>query len=282
MLAAPGADWQYNQLGYLLAGLVVRGATNQRFDAYCRRRIFEPLGLGTAVFGGRDTAVPGRATYYEFDGAGALGVYTGGLYPFAGVAPAAGLNLTARELARFDAALTRGELLEPGALETMWAPARLSSGKEARYRTGTMGYACGWTLIHYSGHTARGHDGGHTNAYFRFEPDGLTVIVLTNLVDRDGPPLCGCSSASPRSIFLASRTHVRSWDASTRRSRRANTSSHPSSAAPSSLPFRTTQSSTTTSPGGSSRVTRAKRVTWTSRSTPRGPPWQPTKRTQQR
>ena len=109
MRARPGDRWAYNQSGYLLAGMIVRKLSGTRFDEFCRKRIFEPLGMSTARFGGSKVLIPGRATYYEKDDQGRLRPYFDGVYTLAGVAPAAGLNVSVKDMARFVIALEGGK-----------------------------------------------------------------------------------------------------------------------------------------------------------------------------
>jgi CubicO group peptidase (beta-lactamase class C family) len=186
----PGARWRYNQAGYLLAGLIIQKLTGMTFAEFCEARIFEPLGMSSAEFGGVGTLVPNRASTYGPDSQGRPRPFLDGTYELAGIAPAAGLNLTAADLAKFVGALSRGELLTSESIVEMWRPVTLNDGTEFRYKDETVGYGIGWSSTHYtSGHVGFGHDGGMTNAFEHFPEDDLTVIVLTNWVNPNGPPM---------------------------------------------------------------------------------------------
>jgi D-alanyl-D-alanine carboxypeptidase len=51
---APGADWEYSNTNYLLAGMVIERVTGRPYGAEIERRLVRPLSL-------RDTSLPGRS-----------------------------------------------------------------------------------------------------------------------------------------------------------------------------------------------------------------------------
>jgi CubicO group peptidase (beta-lactamase class C family) len=110
---------------------------------------------------------------------GTLGYLDGLRYP-TWAYPAAGLNSTLADLAKFDAALQDGKLVKRTTLERMWTPTRLANGRLANYGPG-------WSV--YSPDCRRrrrvGHSGGRSNSIIHFVDDGLTVIVLCNLHGAD-------------------------------------------------------------------------------------------------
>lgn len=176
----PGDKWSYNQTGYLLVGMLVEQLTGMTFGEFVLERIAKPLGLDSARFGGAATLVPDRAPLYEIDDEGTLRPYLTWRYPASGIAAAAGLNLSARDFARFCAAFAGGGLLGPDSRQAMWEPVRLNDGRVPRFRMGTLGYGCGWAEYLYRGHVAYGHDGGGTNVFNYFPADDLSIVVLTN------------------------------------------------------------------------------------------------------
>jgi CubicO group peptidase (beta-lactamase class C family) len=88
--------------------------------------------------------------------------------------PAAALNMSALDLAKFFTALTTGKLLRQATIESMWAQVQLESGKK-------INYAQGWTVGEIAGRKTVGHEGGGCAWVSHVPSASLTVIVLTNL-----------------------------------------------------------------------------------------------------
>ncbi|MBP2328094.1 CubicO group peptidase (beta-lactamase class C family) [Kibdelosporangium banguiense] len=65
-LFAPGTDWSYANINYMLAGLLIEKITGRPYGDALQRRILRPLGL-------QDTMVPG--TWPEIPGPHAHGYY---------------------------------------------------------------------------------------------------------------------------------------------------------------------------------------------------------------
>ena len=67
----PGAEFEYSNLGFALAGLAVSRAVGRPLEEFVRDTLFVPLGLTSTFF---DSAVPGdvpRAVGYSLDSSGA-------------------------------------------------------------------------------------------------------------------------------------------------------------------------------------------------------------------
>ena len=68
---APGTEYGYSNTNYLLASKIVERASGERFPAFVRSRILEPLGMThTSLRDDVMLVVPGRALGYTRDGAG--------------------------------------------------------------------------------------------------------------------------------------------------------------------------------------------------------------------
>jgi CubicO group peptidase (beta-lactamase class C family) len=122
--------------------------------------------------------IPGRANTYaciHATGESAGTIYNSHLNWPPILRTAAGLHSTAQDLANWLIALLRGSLLkQSSSLETLWSPVPLYDG-----RPGIWGI--GWIV----NQRATGRvctPGGGAKAQIALYPDGLAVILLTNLL----------------------------------------------------------------------------------------------------
>jgi CubicO group peptidase (beta-lactamase class C family) len=95
-----------------------------------------------------------------------------------GCTGAAGLNISAPDLATFDAALSHGTLLNKSSLEQMWAPYQLTNGELGRF-------TAGWMTRIWNGHRLVFHLGGDFVMYAHIPDEEMSVIWLTNLDPSD-------------------------------------------------------------------------------------------------
>jgi CubicO group peptidase (beta-lactamase class C family) len=169
---APGEKFSYHQSGFRMLGVIVEKLTKQTYSEFLRARVFEPLGM-TAQFGGTEAAVIKRrapTSYYrESD------TLRGWIYPFSvRDYPAAGLNSSAGDLARFLLALDAGKVLKPESMHALLTPVRLNDGSE-------KGYGLGWTIGEHKNRKVVGHEGGGAIWVAHFPAEHLSVVVLCNL-----------------------------------------------------------------------------------------------------
>lgn len=173
--APADGTWRYSGGGYLILQLLIEEATQQPFDAYMRRAVFEPLGMQNSTFVDPDeerlaefyAADGSPATHYRFTATGAASLYT-----------------SAADLTRFLQAHLEGKdgappgrgVLAPETLDAMRAP-------EAR-----VGFLPLWGIGHTlyapngQGGFIIGHDGANfpaINTTARLDPaTGYAIIVL--------------------------------------------------------------------------------------------------------
>jgi CubicO group peptidase (beta-lactamase class C family) len=180
---APGTRWRYSNTGYYLLGLLIEARSGQPYAEFLAQRIFVPLGMTATRANDPYAIVPGRAAGYTLvDGELRNAEY----YSASGTYAAGVLLSTVADLARWDAALATGTVLDPALVAEMWTPRRpdLPAEPGAGFR---MGW--GWFVFDEWDGTPRrwaGHNGGikgfsSTLTHF-FEP-ALTVVLLFN---RDG------------------------------------------------------------------------------------------------
>lgn len=171
---APGEAFSYSLVGYVMFTKIIEAIENKPFEAVVTERIFTPLGLEAAVYGGSDVIVPGRfpQTYEWKDGALA---YHHNDFPQESFS-AGGLNISAADLAAFMAALHGGSFLPPSARDEMWASFPYK-------REGDRYYGLGWFSYNRSkdGRFVVGHEGGGSSWLVHLPEEGVTIVALSNM-----------------------------------------------------------------------------------------------------
>ena len=177
---APGAAYAYNNIGYHLLGFVIENVSGMPFFEFLRERMFEPLHMNTAAM--ISAPLPAAA---------AVGYVWSGTTPRPAsdwltapglVEAEGGLRMSARDLAKWDAALLGGQFLTGNSLSQMHAPARLNDGSP-------IPYGFGWVPDEINGQPYVWHNGelGAFKAQFvRHSAGKMSVIVLGNT---DGAPV---------------------------------------------------------------------------------------------
>ena len=187
----PGTKSEYSGLNFLTLMHLVETVTGQPFDVFCRKDIFDPLGMDQTGFYSTDRSVSWVVP--TTDTAGTL--YQGSVHdPIAramgGVSGNAGLFSTARDLARFAYMLTHEgridgrQFLEPGTIEAFTSKADVPSSTRA----------LGWDTKSPDGYSSAGEDfsvssfghTGYTGTSLWIDPtQDLFVLLLTNRVYPD-------------------------------------------------------------------------------------------------
>jgi CubicO group peptidase (beta-lactamase class C family) len=169
----PGEKFSYHQSGYRLLGKIIERLAKKSYAGFLKENVFVPLGMTATQFGGTEAAVikwRSPASYNRESGE-----LRGWLYPFTPRDyPAAGLNSSAVDLAKFFSALAAGKFLKPESLRNMWSAVRLNDGSE-------KAYGLGWTVDQHKGLQVVGHEGGGAIWVAHFPTEHLSIIVLCNL-----------------------------------------------------------------------------------------------------
>lgn len=168
---APGAMWNYSNIGVALAGHLVELHTGDDFADYCAAQIFAPLGLAHTSW--RLADFPDRAALampYVWTG---TAYEPAGHYTFADY-PSGALRTSARDLARFLIALHAGQIVAPATVDEMFraqVPALEAEQGLIWFRTTIDG--ADW--VAHSG----GELGVSTLVLLR-PADGLAIVLLMN------------------------------------------------------------------------------------------------------
>jgi CubicO group peptidase (beta-lactamase class C family) len=188
LLYPPGTGRIYDDLGYILLGLIVESITGVTFDNYCQNEIFEPLGMSETMF------VPPKAllgrivpTEIDADRGGLLRgiVHDKRAYLMGGVAGHAGIFTTARDLGKFSRSILGHD---KGALARTLSAASVTLMWSRQWRDTEGEYGLGWDRLRPSymngidDTDAVGHT-GFTGVSLVISPKrDLAMILLSNRV----------------------------------------------------------------------------------------------------
>jgi CubicO group peptidase (beta-lactamase class C family) len=166
---APGTRYRYSNTGYVLLALTVERASGERFAHFLHDRIFAPLGMnGTLAREDRGPAVPHRAYGYSVNASGVRRTDQSNTSATLGDG---GIYTSVRDLAKWDAALERHQLVSADAQRLAW-----TAGDPAPY-------GFGWFVNRRPDTLEVWHNGesrGFTNGVARYPERRLAVWVLTN------------------------------------------------------------------------------------------------------
>ena len=176
----PGTKWQYSNTNYVLAGEIFEKASGQGLLAFLRARIFQPLGMQSA--GDCSEGSPADAAAYTRFASGPprpVKREAAGWYFAAGE-----LCMTPSDLAKWDLAFLRHEILSPRSYEEFTREVRLSNGDATHYALGlSVGEFNRMPIIAHSGEVS-----GFISSNTLYPTRRGAVVVLTN---EDGIDLIG-------------------------------------------------------------------------------------------
>ncbi len=177
LATAPGSSYLYSNSGYVLAGLVIEKVTGKTWEEVMQERLFVPLGMTSAGFGG--TGTPGREDQpwpHTKDGVPLSSNGPAADNPPV-MGPAGTVHATMEDWARFIADQLKGArgekaLLKPASYEMLHKP-------------NLENYAMGWIVVNrpWAGGPALTHSGDNTLNYcitWLAPKKGFAVLVCTN------------------------------------------------------------------------------------------------------
>ena len=191
LLYPPGTQWAYSNVGYQLLGFLLSRVTGQYYGDFLQQRIFTPLGMSSVRFMDAPEVPGDCAIGYELQGGDAPAV---GLDPGLSVYFSngeSGIQVSALDMAKWDAALDAATLLTPASQALMWSPAPSAVLPAQTYDFGTT-YGFGWFLgtagngVHVVSHS--GGMPGFSNEFMRWRETRWSVMVMTNLDSESGNP----------------------------------------------------------------------------------------------
>ncbi|AVE03781.1 serine hydrolase [Pseudomonas palleroniana] len=173
-----GKGYSYNQTSYALLGKIIERLSGKSFTDFIVDRQFAVAGMPNTRYFTDQDIVPNRADTYmniTTDGEPAGKMFKSALNWPPVLRPAAGLHSTAEDLANWVIALQSGLLLkETSSIDTMMTATPMYDGSPGIW-------GIGWHL----GKSAMGGvpaPGGGAKAQVVLYPDGLGIVLLTNLL----------------------------------------------------------------------------------------------------
>ena len=177
LAVGPDQKWTYSNMGVALAGYVAEVAAEQDYADLYAKQIFTPLGMDNSGFrwkdlGGVEVAVP-------YSWKTGQGYVTRGHYTFSD-APNGGLRSSARDMARFLAAIMRGGELGGARILKASTVTEMLAVQDAELKSN---WGLSWYTHSFLGKTWIGHGGDESDAAadMAYSPaDKVGYVILRN------------------------------------------------------------------------------------------------------
>jgi len=180
-------QFQYCNLGYMLAGHLVEVLSGVPWEDFLRSRLLTPLGMNRSNLSVDDMAAdPDHASGYERRQGTVVPVPA---RPIPALAPAGAINSCATDMARWLLAQLGGGRVEdtvvmsPDTVMRQRMPHMLIPEDPTFPASTRYAYGFGWAIGHYREHRIAHHNGGIDGYYTEcmlLPDDGIGVTVLTN------------------------------------------------------------------------------------------------------
>jgi CubicO group peptidase (beta-lactamase class C family) len=180
---APGSRYEDSNPGYDMLAEVVEAASGQKFAAFMRERIFEPLGMQhSLIYDTTKPPVERRVLGYDPDGQGSDPAFNlNDEHPLNGIVGAGGVFTTLGDMYLWDQALYGERLVHRATLDQAFTGATLNDGRK-------IDYGFGWRMDEYRHSLRIEHGGawvGFRSHIARHPGIGLTIVILSNRSDFD-------------------------------------------------------------------------------------------------
>jgi CubicO group peptidase (beta-lactamase class C family) len=205
----PGTGRSYSNLGYAILGLVIEKVSGMSYGDYCRREIFEPLGIYDMALAHNlySDKAPFEVTYYEpgdailkpsIYGTGELVAASYGGNDIESLGGAGAWLATAPDLMKF--------LL---AIDGFNSKKDILSNESIRFMTeSNNGYApVGWKTTVYDGTWWRTGSFPGTAGMMKRQSDGIAWVVLLNTSAWNGPEI----STDISYMMARALSQVKTW-----------------------------------------------------------------------
>ncbi len=169
---APGAGWRYSSSGYTLLAAIAERAARAPYSAVLRRLVLDPIGMTHTWVGSGGPPAAARAQGH------AHGMPTPSFDLDDFCRGAGDLWSTTGDLARWDEAVLRGELLDPA---VVLAPHAATTWRDPSLTDVRCGY--GWFLAEWRGRRFCYHAGdnaGFAGMNAVLPEDGVSIVLLSD------------------------------------------------------------------------------------------------------
>ncbi len=129
----PGEEYKYNNSGYILLGHIIEVVTNQSYEDFIEKNIFEPLGMRSSYYGHKSEKILNRAKGYsqkngEYKDAELISM----TIPYA----AGSLMSTSSDLLKWNNALINNTLISKASYDKATNGSYLNNGEHIQYGYG--------------------------------------------------------------------------------------------------------------------------------------------------
>jgi len=194
LVAAPGEEFIYTDVGYMLLGQIVQRVSGLPLDEFARREIFEPAGMTDTGFRPPEALRSRCAAQEKRNGRYIVGeVHDPRAYALGGVAGHAGLFSTADDLARFCRMILDGGRINGRRILSPLMVLEMTRPRPEGVRTGLRGLgfdvatdysSCRGDL--FPRYLSFGHTGFTGTSLWIDATTRTYVIILTNRLHPDG------------------------------------------------------------------------------------------------
>ncbi len=169
----PGRRFAYSNTGYAFLALLVEQVSGMPFSDFMRQELFIPLGMNnTFVYSPNNSRIDNRA--YGFSRRSQRNIISDDIHD--GIAGDKGFFSTARDLFRWDMALTHFSPISKDGMQEAVSKAVLNNGRE-------VNYGFGWRLKKVNNYDFVYHHGwwhGFRTVYKRIPEKDIVIIILNN------------------------------------------------------------------------------------------------------
>ena len=175
LVEKPGNHFHYSTQGYTLVGCVLQGASGEKYVPYMQEHVFQPTHMQDTQVDNRYTIIPHRTRFYQKDKSGQ--VVNADFLDSSYKIPGGGWLSSAGDMARFEVAMLKDQLVRRATRDLMWTPLKPADGSEDEY-------GLGWGVRKNAGFYAIGHSGSQqgTSTSILLAPDQQAgIVVLINM-----------------------------------------------------------------------------------------------------
>jgi len=170
---SPGTEYRYNNSGYILLGYIIEVITDDTYENFIEKNIFEKIEMNSSYYGSMKELIKNRASGYQLEGDDYVNSnYLSLTLPYA----AGSIMSTVDDLLKWQNAIRENTLIKRSSLEKAINGSKLDNGKRINY-----GY--GWSKTEIQESKGYAHGGATlgflSNGIF-LEKEHVYVIGLTN------------------------------------------------------------------------------------------------------